>query len=111
MFFYAVIFHGRSLYYFGGTDENHNDLNSILRLDSGSWTWSNVGQINSARNGHEVILVGEKVMVVGGAGTKNNEACLLMVNGHFNCTELSSNLTDYALYPILFAVAENYESC
>ena len=86
-------------------------LNSILRLHSGSWTWSIVGQINLARNGHEVISVGEKVMVVGGAGTKYNEAFLLMVNGQFNCTELSSNLTDYALYPILFAVAENYESC
>ena len=105
---YAVIFHGSSHYYFGGYYQGY--LDSILRLQSGSWTWTNVGQMNSARSSHAVTLVNEMFMVVGGYGNVNNEACVLN-NGQFNCTELSSSLNNYVVYPLLFSVADNYGSC
>ena len=105
---YAVIFHGSSHYYFGGAQSGHSK--SILRLQSGSWTWSNVGQMNSARYGHAVTLVNGTFMVVGGLGNIKNEACLLN-NDDFNCTELSSSLNSYVFYPILFSVTDNYAIC
>ena len=113
---YVVIFYGTethgSHYYFGGRTTGYSVqlLSSILRLESGSWTWSNVGRIKSARMGHAVILVGEKFIVVGGEGNHNNEACLLN-NYEFSCTKLSSSLTNYANSPILFSVADNYINC
>ena len=108
MYAYAVIFHGNSHYYFGGYGDS--PLASILRLQSGFWTWSNVGQINTARSGHEVISVGEKFMVIGGYGYNKNEACLLN-NGQFYCADLSSSLEKYLDRPILFSVADNYGQC
>ena len=108
---YAVVFHDSSHYYFGGYADNKN-LNSILRLQpvGPSWTWSNVEQINSARLGHAVVSVSEKVMVIGGGGNNKNEACLLK-NGQFNCIELSSSLYFYVHYPIVFTVPNNYRVC
>ena len=110
MYDYAVIFLGSSHYYFGGYADGYVVVDTILRLQSGSWTWSNVGQINSARWGHAVISNGEKFTVVGGNGNKKNEACSLK-NGQFSCTKLSSKLYNYAYVPILFSVADNYGSC
>ena len=114
MYLYAVVVQGSSHYYFGGyyvsADGSNVGLDSILRLQSGSWTWSNVGQINSARYGHAVILIGQKFMVVGGGQKKYNEVCMLY-NGRFNCTELSSSLSSYAYSPILFSVPDSYRYC
>ena len=105
---YAVIFHGGNHFFFGGF--GNGPLNSILRLNGSSWTWSNVGQLNSARGGHSAIFFGNTVAVVGGQGTQRNEACLLK-NEQFTCTELTSSLTDYEWWPILHLVDENYDTC
>ena len=110
-YYYAVIFHGGSYYYFGGSGGPRTS-NSILRLQSGSWTWTNVGQLNSARNAHAVTLVNDTFMVVGGNGVRKNEACQRLNNGQFSCTELFSSLKEnYSWYPILFSVADNYGNC
>ena len=106
---YAVIFHGGYHYYFGGLDGN-SESNSILRLSGTSWTWSNVGQLNSAREGHSAILIGNTVTVLGGYGTKRNEACSID-NEQINCTYLSSGLAWYWWYPILHSVDQDYGQC
>ena len=95
-------------YYFGG--DSGDDLNSILRLSGTSWTWSKVGQLNSPREGHGVISVGNIFTVVGGMGTQNNEACVLE-NEQVTCTELSSSLTDYFYWPSLYLVNDNNGNC
>ena len=107
---YAVISHGGNHFFFGGWIGWSSEVNSILRLDGSSWTWSNVGQLNSARYGHGAILVGNTVTVVGGEFTKRNEACNLD-DEQINCTELSSSLTNYWWYPILHPVDEDYGQC
>ena len=106
---YAVILYGGNHFFFGGYDGS-GELNSILRLDGSSWTWSNVGQLNSARSGLGAILVGNTVTVVGGQGKLKNEACKLD-NEQFTCTELSSSLTGYDWYPILHPVNQDYGQC
>ena len=115
MYLYAVVVQGSSHYYFGGyyvsADGSNVALDSILRLQSGCWTWSNVGRINIPRRGHAVILVNETFMVAGGYGNNKNEACQRSNNGQFNCTELSSSLFWYTSYPIVFSVTDNYGNC
>lgn len=105
---YAVVFHAGYHYFFGGYSSGY--LDSILRLNGTSWTWSKIGHLNSSRRAHGVILVGNTFMVVGGYETKKNEACLLD-NERFTCTELSSSLTNYRYWPILYQVDENYGNC
>ena len=102
---YAAIFYGGNFYYFGGYD-----LTSILRLSAASWTWSIVGQLNASRNGHGVILVDNKFMVIGGSDIRPTEACLLR-NGRFNCEEKRSSLLKDFNTPILFLVDDNYQDC
>ena len=114
---YAVVFHGGSHYYFGGF--NSNPIDSILRLDESSWTWSFVGQLNTARSGHEIILVGNTFTVVGGKGYEQTsvssrwinvqtDACLLN-NGYFTCTEQSSIYDGRD--PFLYLVDEDFGNC
>ena len=53
----VAVFYAGNHYYFGGWSNGIGFLNSILRLSGTLWTWSNVGNLNSARLGHGVILV------------------------------------------------------
>ena len=110
IFGYATIFYAGNHYYFGGYDHTTKRLNSIHRLQESTWTWSNVGQMKTTREAHQVILVGDRFIIIGGIKTKKNEVCLLN-NGHFKCTEFSSSLKNYAYYPILHLVSDNYKNC
>ena len=107
---YAVIFDAGNFYYFGGFDSGKGLQKSILRLNADSWTWSNVGQLNSIRDGHGVTLIDNTFMVIGGMSSQPNEACFLN-DGEFSCEQKSSSLLDYAFTPILFIVSDDYEIC
>ena len=115
---YAVVFHAGSFYYFGGYGiAGGHSLSSILCLNAASWIWSNVGQLNSGRHGHGVILAADTFIVIGGMAhdgtatfTKAHEACLLKA-GKFSCTESSSALTNYRHLESLFLVSDDYDSC
>ena len=108
-FQYAAVFYAGNFYYFGGNGDTRQ-LSSIFRLNAASWNWLNVGQMNSPRLGHAVTLVDNKFMLIGGAGVKANEACILD-NDEFICEEKSSTLTNYALTPLLYVVNDGYETC
>ena len=109
---YAVIFDSSNFYYFGGLD-NGDAVNSILRLNAETWTWTKVGTLNNARNGHGVISAGNTFMVIGGySGSFPNEQCSCQLNnGQFTCEATSSSLTDYKHYPLLSLVDNSYKNC
>ena len=70
---YAAVFYGQTFYYFGGQHIIHGQgqlMNQIAGLDSISWKWSSLGYLNTARSTHNVILVGNRFMVVGGSEYK-----------------------------------------
>ena len=106
---YAAIFESGNFYYFGGADDS-GPLSSILRLNAATWTWSNVGNLNSARNGHEVILIENTYLVIGGELNQPNEVCLLN-NGQFTCEEKNTTLDNYRYKPLLFLVSNNFGLC
>ena len=102
-------------YYFGGQSwsketAHWTELSQIACLDSSSLTWSSVGHLNTGRNTHAVILVGNRFIIVGGGGTRHTESCELE-NGYFNCTNLNSVLTNYMATPPLFLVDDDYKNC
>ena len=105
---YAVIFYSNNFYYFGGY--NTSGLRSILSLNAVSWTWSKVGNLNSNRFNHGVILVENTFMVIGGLYNKANEFCILN-NGQFTCEEKTSRLNNYVSTPLLFLVNDDYGIC
>ena len=106
---YAVIFDSGKFYYFGGFD-GRSHLSLIFCLNAGSWTWTNVGSLNSGRIAHGVIAVESMFMIIGGVGTQPNEACRLN-NDKFTCEQKSSNLVEYARTPLLFLMNDNYGNC
>ena len=64
---YAAVFHKQTFYYFGGADGNGN-YGGVAGLDSSSWKWSFLGNLNTARHAHSAIFVANRFMVVGGVG-------------------------------------------
>ena len=84
--------------------------NNIGRLDSTSWTWSLAGKLETSRYGHSAIFVDSKLVVVGGSGSRATEFCEVH-KGHFICEKQPSLLKDYASYPLLFPVSDDYIDC
>ena len=116
---YAVVFHVGNFYYFGGYDTSiGRSRSSILCLNAASWTWSNVGQLNSGRHTHAVTLVNKTFIVIGGIEsqggtptfTKAHEVCLLN-DEKVACTESFATLTDYRHMSGLFLVNQSYGNC
>ena len=70
---------GRQIYVFGGqrrTLSKKTELSQdILAYNTYSHSWSNVGQLQTARHGHGVTLYMEYFVVVGGQGGKTSEQC------------------------------------
>ena len=107
MYLYTVIFHAGSHYYFGGTSVPGN---SIFRLNGASWTWSNVGQMNSnlySRSNLPIVQFENTFILAGNQGSL--ESCLL-TGEIFNCTEVATSLSNY-WSPNLFLVDDNYGNC
>ena len=77
-------------------------------------TRQKAGTLLNARFGHSVIFDGEKFLVIGGwrsdrqpkKGSKN-EVCTLK-GSTMTCVEQSKSLDNYAQYPALFLVAEDF---
>ena len=107
--YYAVVFDAGNFYYFGGLGDT-GDLNSILRLNAATWAWSTVGQLNSARRGHGVMMVGNTFMVIGGVEIQPTETCNLN-NGQFTCEEKNTRLNRYYYTPSVFLVSDDFELC
>ena len=74
-------------------------------------TRQKAGTLVNGRRGHGVIFDGEKFLVIGGymsgGGPVKNEVCSLE-DSTMTCVEQSTALDNYAFYPELFIVAENF---
>ena len=85
----------------------NNQSSIIAKLDS-NFTWSHVGNLNQARGGHNVIVIQNEVLIVGGYHqTYSTERCIYRI-GQMNCTEQLPELTKYTNYPELLAVPNDF---
>ena len=89
-------------------------MNTIARLDAVNWSWSEAGEINTARHYHRAIWVDSKLIIVGGQrkdlDLMPTEFCNFE-NNEFTCSEQMSTLDDYVAFPMLFAVSDDYRNC
>ena len=70
---------GRQIYVFGGqrrTLSQQTEISKdIVAYNTYSKSWSNAGQLQTARHGHGVIMYMDFFVVVGGQGKKQSEKC------------------------------------
>ena len=88
-------------------------LNTIVRLHTITWKWSQAGIMSSVRRGLSVIWVPEssKLVVAGGKEKNPTEICELS-SGNFTCVaNQTSILNDYARWPLLFIVSDDFIDC
>ena len=116
---YASVFFEQAFFIFGGWSGVKSDSN-IGRLDAVTRSWSLVGSLKQARNGHAVIFDGTQFLVIGGSGNSKTENCVPNSFTSYSpryetrhgttitCTEQKVELVNYADYPVLMLVDENY---
>ena len=110
---FASVFIDNSFFVIGGRNyKNYVGFNSgtIGRLDSHTWEWSLAGKLVTPRYGHNAIFVDSKLVVVGGHGLASTEVCELQ-NNLFSCNKQAQSISDYASYPLLFAVSDGFTNC
>ena len=89
---YATIYYQKFFYYFGSFKPKSSKRGEIYRLDSASWTWSSVGQLNTnSRKGHSVILARNEFWIVGGESNSTTETCKLE-NDKLRCRNQAQGL-------------------
>ena len=108
---YASIYFDQAYYIFGGSGKNVYGnvvvLSNIGRLDAVTRTWSLAGELNQGRHGHGVIFDEKQFLIIGGLGTYKTEICI--PNGEtVSCNQVGEALTDYAEYPELTLVIDDY---
>ena len=99
----AVVYVYSSYFYFGGSGAE----SIIARLDGTTYQLSKIGQLNVGRNGHNAIHLNGRFVIVGGNGTRNIEKCEYK-NDQMVCQSQLPILTDYAYYPELMTVADDF---
>ena len=82
-------------------------LKTIARLMPSTNTWSNMGSLKQARQGHNVVYDGSNLVVVGGERLIKTEVCRLL-NDEIFCVEQGPELFGYANYPELFLVSDTF---
>ena len=107
---YAIIYHARAFYVFGGGTGNYES--TIARLDVESTTWTKAGDMTTIRRDHSVIFDGDQFLIIGGSTNPlawiENEVCTFSDAKSITCTKLSTVLVEYLLYPELLLVPDNY---
>ena len=69
--------------------------------------WNQVGKLNRTRRGHNVILVGGSLLVIGDWFETVNEKCTLK-NDNITCVDQTLILKDYYVWPELFLVPDSF---
>ena len=80
---------------------------SEARFDISTKIWTQLGHLNAARGGHGVFYDGDYFLVIGGRSEKFTERCALC-EFEVSCTNLDTIFPDYAYYPGLFEVSEDF---
>ena len=104
----APLIHVEGVFYvIGGETRSTSYSKTLARLDSISYEWSEAGDLITGRKGHNAIFDGSDIVVVGGYGTCKTQKCTIAEN-KVTCTEQDPSLVNYAYYPELFLIEEEY---
>ena len=104
---YSVVFYNNGFYFFGG-----KRTKTIARLDSVSFEWEELGQLNHRRKKHNTIEINGIFLVVGGDSYDDedmlSEKCVLDHMGKVICSGQEPTLINHTDLPALFKVTVDY---
>ena len=93
---------------FGGVTNNSVHDKTIARLDEKSFRWDRVGKLNKGRSRHSMIERNGEILVIGGDSKFNTERCNYQDDGQMHCVEQDPKLSEYAFFPELFPVPDDF---
>ena len=93
---------------FGGVTNNSVHDKTIARLDEKSFRWDRVGKLNKGRSRHSMIERNGEILVIGGDSKFKTERCNYQDDGQMHCIEQDPKLSEYAFYPELFPVPDDF---
>ena len=95
-FDYASFFYENEFYVVGGriSINGKDELSSMVaKFNPNSENWSEVGELNFARRGHQATVIEWTVFVVGG-GSKGIKSEVCQLSDTFNCTIIDQKFSD-----------------
>ena len=113
---YSIIYFNDGWLLFGGfippTVDTIQNSNVIARLDAGTYSWSQVGELLIARRAHNTIYDGSKFLIIGGivgetADDVETEQCQFIDN-EISCVLQNPVLNNYQYYPELYLVPADF---
>ena len=78
-------------------------MDIIAEFSTSDNKWTQLGHLNNKRSGHSAIILNDDIYVIGGQGQRSIEKC----TSYGECQNLDT-LLDYAFYPELFTVGNDY---
>ena len=106
IFVAPVVYYQTSFIMFGGSSDNSNNI--IAGFDEKSEKWTKLGELNKPRWGSAAVEVSNGFLITGGRGTYETEFCKYSDNQQITCSEQPPSMTDYAWYPEIFFVTEDF---
>ena len=100
---------GEDFLVFGGNDGTSSYSNKIVKFTTANESWSQVGELKNARQGHGVIQIGESFLIVGGwSGALPTEKCHFEEAEKVTCVTMEPTLSYHYQYPELVLVEDDY---
>ena len=104
-----------TFYLFGGDSgpSEFTPSNTIAAFSTMTKEWKKLGELNKARYAHGVIIQKDDFIVVGGYPNSDYEFDVITEHCTFDedaiqCTPIDPKLGDYAFYPEMMHVEQNY---
>ena len=93
---------------FGGATSNNVHDKTIARFDETTFRWDRVGKLSKGRSRHNMIERNGEILVIGGDSKFNTERCNYQDDGQMHCVEQDPKLSEYAFFPELFPVPDDF---
>ena len=104
---FSILNHKNDFIIFGGNyqtvDDDQKFTSIISMFKTGENTWSELGNLQAKRHGHQTISVNNSFLVVGGQHSKEAEICQLE-NDRIICTSQGEDFNDFVYYPALVKI-------
>ena len=103
----ASVFYANEFYVFGGTSITKTE-SRIMKFSPMKDSWSNSGSLISARHDHSVILIKDRVYIIGGKGYFISEVCSLTSK---KCSHIGSLVLEKSVKPHLLGYNFQRKRC
>ena len=109
---FSILSHKNDFIIFGGNyqtvDDEEKFTSIITMFKTNKNSWSEMGNLQTKRHGHQSINANNNFLVVGGQHRKQTELCQLEKET-INCTIQGEDFEDFVYYPVLVKILPSEE--